>query len=194
MRGRRQLRRVGALAALLLLGAAGPPPCPVEQASRLMGDTFSRGQRIEAAMKSPSPACRSKALLLADYLDLSPRSACPTSLGLRQAEMDADQLALRAGLAWRCGQARRAHRDALRALRLDSQAVAAWIVLGEVLESRFRFDAARRAYERALEINPHAAPAYFGLAGVVSERTRRRASLSRYLELAPSRGEPFERI
>lgn len=194
MTDRKQLRRAGALASLLVLGAAGPPPCPVDRASHLLGETASRGRRIEAAMEDPSPDCRAKALLLADYLDLSPRSACPPRRSSAQAEVDPDRLALRAGLEWRCGQARRAHREALRALSLDPQAVAAWIVLGQVLESRFRFEAAREAYVRAVGVNPESAPAYFGLAGVAAERALRREYLSRYLELAPSQGEPFERI
>lgn len=194
MREQRLLRRAGVLAALLTLGAAGPPPCPVDRASHLMGDTASRAKRIEAAMRHPSRACRSKAELLADYLDLAPGSSCPRALLPPEATPDADRLALGAGLAWRCGQTRRAHRDAIGALRLDSEAVAAWIVLGNILESRFRFDAARGAYERALAVNPESAAAYLGLAGVVGERELRRSNLSRYLELASSQAEPFERI
>lgn len=196
------LRRLG-LILVLLVPLAGAPttaqeaPCPADWVARL-GRPVSELQRIaQEAAGSTSTRCARLGELLARYLDREEFDICgtqekPTVGG--PDEDGADALALRGALAWRCGNVRAAHGLAIRALRADPEATLAWTLLGRVLDGRFRFEPARRAYEKALQLDAEETGALMGLAKLTPDRQKRKEYLQSCIEAGPSRGELEENL
>jgi len=184
------------IVALAASGAARAD-CPASGAARLGRTAQELAAAAQAAIAGDEPRCVARGLALADMLERRGVAACAAADRIDQeqdASPDVDLSALRAVLDWRCGRARDAWREARAAVELDPGATLGWSVLGMVLEARFRQDAARAAYERALALDPAEATALWGMARVAPTREQRNAYLRTYLEAAPSRGEPAERL
>ncbi len=172
-----------------------PAPCPAGGAARLGRSARELLAAAAAGAQSPDDACVARALALADFLQLQGIEACFAAdrLGVEDGEeTNADLLAFRAALEWRCGRPRSAHEFARSALRQDRETTLAWRVLGQVLAARLRDAPARAAFEQALARDPREAGSLMGLAQITADRASRRTLLERYLEAGPDRGEEME--
>ncbi len=176
---------------------ATPAACPAGDAARLGRSARDLLTAAAAAAQSLDDACVARALALADFLQLQGMEACFAAERLDvedEDDADADLLAFRAALEWRCGRPRTAHELALSSLRQDRETTLAWRVLGQVLAARLRDAPARAAFEQALARDPREAGSLMGLAQITSDRASRRKLLERYLEAGPDRGEEMESL
>ncbi|GAB4374244.1 MAG: hypothetical protein Kow0062_12050 [Acidobacteriota bacterium] len=183
-----------AVAAAAALAAAGVS-CPLDGVGRGgRPDAWLRTTAAKVLAASTSPRCRLLGLAVLDRLDLHGEDACVAWRRLAAEPADADLRALRGRLAWRCGQAVEAHRDALAALDEDPSSAAAWTLLGDVLAARFLDDAAAAAFDRALAIDADDPEALFARVGVTASRSERRALLRRFVAAAHERGTTRQRL
>lgn len=204
MRPRARARAV--LAGMLLAAGAVIPtaadesadrPCPIESLVRGKTQTPAAWRAaVEASAGHDGPACRSAALGVLALVDGGPVAACGALERLEAtagAGEDAASASVMAELAWRCGRPRQAHAAALRALEREERNAWAWSVLGKVLEARYRYAPARRAYLRALDVAPGAIEPLRGVARLIGDRKARASWLERYLDAALAAAEPRER-
>ncbi|MCU0222675.1 MAG: aspartyl protease family protein [Acidobacteria bacterium] len=181
--------------------AAVPPlvvaRCPAAGAARLGESAALLERRAVEAAADEDRECAAHGLALADALHRAGRGACSAADRIAngpQQPPDADLLAWHALLSWRCGRPRDAWNSARAALALDERTTLAWTTLGRVLSARFRPRAARAALERALALDPQETGALLALSRIAEGRAASRALLARYLDAAPARGEPPDRV
>lgn len=173
---------------------AGEMSCPAQGAARMGRDEPAMLALARDAAAFPEQACNALGLAIADYYDLHGRDACSARDRLLDFDGDADLLAFRGWLAWRCGAPRAAHGDALASLARDERATAAWTLLGQVLAGRAYDRDAAEAFRRALAIDPDDPVALLGAAATAKTRAERIDLLDRYVVSGASRGESRERL
>ncbi len=190
------MRVLAAVACLAALAPTGFADCPVDGAARLGKPVRALRELAFAAAASDDDACVAAGLALADVIDRTGFTACSAAdrVALEAGADTAPMQAYRAALAWRCGRAHDAHRAARAALRADADTTLAWRVLGQVLEARYRYAAARAAFERALALDPDESASLAGLSEVVDQRPARKAALEHLLHVGTVRGEPDENL
>ncbi len=171
--------------------------CVAEGASALrLGarEWFEAGAR--AALDS-DPRCAFLGSAMLDISDHFGADACTSMRRLEDSEWtaeSADLLAIQAEMSLRCGKPLAAASLARATLRIDRGSHLAWLVLAEVLASRWRRESARAAFEQVLASDPRQPRALWGMPAVVDSREEGIAYFKRYLAVALSRGETRERI
>ncbi len=188
-----RLAQISGLFLIFASAAVLATPCPGEAELRHLASRHLLAAAAQQAARSEDPVCRRKGLFLADYLDRTGQGACQVAQQL-ETETEPQLLALRAAFSWRCGHPREAHASACQALARDDGQTLAWLILGQVLDARFRPRSARQAFEEVLKRSPEQVQALWGLAGLAGSRQERREFLRRFLRAGRRQGARAQRL